>query len=471
VKYIRIMNPADKPVPRTYLEKMGISTKRDDNNTIGQFGSGVKLAPIAALRRNWQWIFAGEDEKSPYILEYTFESHDDGFDHVMYEYTDIYDGGSETYRKETSFTLDAGVLSWDSPFQIFREAFANAVDENIQNNCGFTVDIVDVENVEDLYVKGHFCVYLTADRQLVEFIDNFDNYFCINRTLLDKAAGIGAYESVDAKMRFYHKGILVTFDNDWGIRDKYCVFDYEIDQLRLNEERRMRDSYACNSYVASFVYRCQDVDILRKLLISIDNEKYFEYHLASYMAEKNPYLLEAWKQEFGEKAVVVYGGTPNCVKEEIKARGYTPILVTSEFWAQSLDKSNVPNGEHVTHLALDIEEVKINQVKSDILEKAVAIVGSFDDRIYEIEKIRIFKQQVTQQVIGIYKIINGKSYIYILEEILDDLELIVGTLVHELDHHLSANSKHDASFRDLADRRIAKLMVDNYKDVRNVEIV
>ena len=50
MKYVRFRNRADS-VPRIRLEKMGISSKRDDDNTIGQFGSGAKLAPIAALDR------------------------------------------------------------------------------------------------------------------------------------------------------------------------------------------------------------------------------------------------------------------------------------------------------------------------------------------------------------------------------------------------------------------------------------
>ena len=61
MEYIRIMNEASNPVPRIYLEKLGISTKRDEDQTIGQFGSGVKFAPIAALRNDWEWIFAGAD--------------------------------------------------------------------------------------------------------------------------------------------------------------------------------------------------------------------------------------------------------------------------------------------------------------------------------------------------------------------------------------------------------------------------
>ena len=50
MQYIKITNDADI-VPRLHLELLGVSTKRDSDDTIGQFGSGTKFAPIYALRR------------------------------------------------------------------------------------------------------------------------------------------------------------------------------------------------------------------------------------------------------------------------------------------------------------------------------------------------------------------------------------------------------------------------------------
>lgn len=60
-KYIKITNylGSDEIVSRLALEKLGLSTKRNDAETIGQFGSGIKFAPIAALRNGWEWWFTG----------------------------------------------------------------------------------------------------------------------------------------------------------------------------------------------------------------------------------------------------------------------------------------------------------------------------------------------------------------------------------------------------------------------------
>ena len=69
MSYIKITNYADS-VNRLSLEKLGLSTKRDNPETIGQFGSGIKYAPIAALRMGLEWVFTGNDSEGKYILKY-----------------------------------------------------------------------------------------------------------------------------------------------------------------------------------------------------------------------------------------------------------------------------------------------------------------------------------------------------------------------------------------------------------------
>ena len=109
--YIVISNKAET-VSRISLEKLGFSTKRNDAKTIGQFGSGIKYAPIAALREGLEWFFTGNDNTGPFTLEYIIQE-EDNIECVAYKYGD--------YIKSSSFTVDAGVMSWEDPFQILRE--------------------------------------------------------------------------------------------------------------------------------------------------------------------------------------------------------------------------------------------------------------------------------------------------------------------------------------------------------------
>src|SRR6056300_1314595 len=172
-KYIRIRNVSghDKMiVPRIALEKLGLSTKRDDAETIGRFGSGIKYAPIAALRKGWEWWFVGSDAKGPYHMQYIVEE-EDGVDCVWYQY-----GDGDV--KPSSFTLGAGELSWTDPFQIIREPIANAMDGVKTYGGDWSLDIVDEVGESNLYT---FDVYITASPELMNIVDNIDAYFSFNK--------------------------------------------------------------------------------------------------------------------------------------------------------------------------------------------------------------------------------------------------------------------------------------------------
>jgi hypothetical protein len=86
MKYIKITNNVNE-VSRLGLEKLGLSTKRNNNETIGQFGSGIKFAPIAAVRKGIDWAFAGADSKGKYVLKYVVKE-DEGIPCIFYSYGD-----------------------------------------------------------------------------------------------------------------------------------------------------------------------------------------------------------------------------------------------------------------------------------------------------------------------------------------------------------------------------------------------
>ena len=236
MSYIRISNKADK-VNRLYLEKLGLSTKRDDDLTIGQFGSGSKFAPIAALRNGWEWINVGEDDLGEYKMQYVVKE-ESGIDCIYYLYND-------ELMKPSSFTLDAGVLSWDSEFQIFREAFSNALDEFTSLGNEYNIDVVD----EIKFESGIFAVYLTASEELLQIISDFDKYFSIERSpikVFDNKSKI--FIPHDNEANFFYKGVLVHTDKDGS---KIPIFDYEFYNITLNEERRVRNTYDIGARVTS----------------------------------------------------------------------------------------------------------------------------------------------------------------------------------------------------------------------------
>ena len=168
-KYIKISNYAPC-VSRLSLEKLGYSSKRDDPDSIGQFGSGIKYAPISALRLGLEFVFAGHDNNGPYMLRYKSEVKD-GINCIVYDYGD--------YTENSSFTLEAGIMSWDNEFQIYREAIANAMDEAYTSDGDWYRSIVEEKDV--VYNKGEFAVYITASPLMMGIYNDHDKYFLENR--------------------------------------------------------------------------------------------------------------------------------------------------------------------------------------------------------------------------------------------------------------------------------------------------
>lgn len=464
MKLIRIMNEVDSSVPRTYLEKLGISTKRDDPNTIGQFGSGAKFAPIAALRNDWRWIFAGKDDKSAYVMEYIATDEIDGFRHVKYHYEDLYDGGvTDNYEKESSFVVGAGELSWDEDYQIFREAFANAMDEFIAKDAKYSIDVIDwdtgggMADITSLYVEGMFCVYLTADPRMMEFVDNFDKYFTVNRTPVEKVALNFAYPKVDYEMRIFTKGFL-AYHNE----DQKSVYDYRIDRLVLNEERRMRDGmWALYSPVTTLIHNSVDVDFLSRFIPSWNDNEYFEFNIDEHWGSvENKALKKLWEREFGDK-IIAPANMPGGIYTNLRALGYEWEEVRSPYWYRLLLTSGVRGVEDALGAPIDIHEVEPNFTERETLAQAMSIVEAFDYHINQCD-VKVFEPTAKQKVWGLYKHVNGNHFIYVTRGCLESLERVVGTLIHELDHMIHDHQEHDAAFRSFADNRIGALMVRFY---------
>lgn len=464
MSYIKITNEIDN-VNRLYLEKLGLSTKRDDETTIGQFGSGSKFAPIAALRNGWQWINVGADSDGPYQMEYVYEN-EGGINSIYYQYT--IDG--EVIRKPSSFTLEAGVLSWDNNFQIFREAFSNALDEHISNGVRYTIDVVD----EIIYEPGKFSVYLTAADELVDIITNFDRWFDINRTAYYSSPHGAMYIPWTYDIAIYHKGVYVY--GQVGDNSELNIFDYSLNNIELNEERRLRDTYYASAQISviwtqAFTSTPDDEnyeDAKRVCIRIIDsaNNKHWEFsHCSSYHFSPHTHyrsdnaLLAAWKYLYGD-AVVLSPYHKRFIFTLENVYNKRCVVIENEMLYTQLDIAGVPTVEDVAGDDLEFDFIEFSGgSKGDMLDTAMKIVESYDKQIKAVENIRIFVPNNNQSsLLGVAK---GNS-IYISTNAFSDMEVLIGTLIHELDHVTSGLRDEDREFRDLADKRIAKLVLQLY---------
>lgn len=455
MSYIRISNKADK-VNRLYLEKLGLSTKRDNEETIGQFGSGSKFAPIAALRNGWEWINVGEDNLGQYKMQYVVKAEGD-IECIYYLYDD-------EVMKPSSFTIDAGVLSWDSEFQIFREAFANALDEFTSDGNPYSVDIVD----EVKYEPGVFAVYLTAADELLQIITDFDKYFSIKREpLVSFSNKTKIFTPYDNEANFFYKGVLVHTDKD---TNKIPIFDYEFTHITLNEERRVRNTWEIGSRVCAMFSNLVSSDdshiAIAETLINKANVDRWEWTISTSLAETYFYDTEfsafrtAWYNIHGDSIAV--SSELMKFKAQFAMRNHQIVEIKSDFLYKLLEKVGVPCASSVLGDEVNYDFVEPESYMKAMFDKAMLIVnahvGDYNDIVNE---TKVFIPQGEQdRIYGIANMIEKN--VYLSTRSFKDMKTLIGTLIHEYDHINSGYDDSDTQFRNVADEHIGNLLMQIY---------
>jgi hypothetical protein len=470
--YIVISNKAET-VSRISLEKLGFSTKRNDAKTIGQFGSGIKYAPIAALREGLEWFFTGNDNTGPFTLEYIIQE-EDGIDCVAYKYGD--------YIKSSSFTIDAGVMSWEDPFQILREPIANAMDGAKMTEDGWynifvvTVDTDNPESMKKLEPRdGIFSVYITASPELMKVIDNYDSYFSVNREVACENSNGKILDKVGSGANFYSLNVLVKQDDNLT-----SVFDYQFDDLELNEERTIKSLWDLDYKVSKMIAGVGNLDVIEEYMtefieakaedsgiwelsrLSNQNFKYFTREIASWQG--------VWNKLYTDKAIMLTNDQNNDqFRMGVINRGYKPIVVSNKaaynlFLAMEIKTIFDILGDQVDY-----------EIDDDIsgyprLLDAIQIASYFESGLVSLQnEIGVFESK-KEGVLGMCVGIGDNKKRIVIEKYHaknGTIEELVGTLIHEFDHYSTnvgdSSDMIGREFRNIADTRIGKLMVENYK--------
>jgi len=452
--YVRIANESGD-VNRLFLEKLGISTKRDNEDTIGQFGSGSKFAPIAALRRNWSWLNAGNDADGAYRMNYEIEESDD-----ISEVFFVYNNGT---RKPSSYTAEAGVLSWEDSFQIVREALANAIDEFVENGSRWWWELVD----EPLDEDGIFSVFIRDEEtwnpppEVMNVLENFDEYFSINREKVFSTSIASIFDrSNSPDGLIFHKGVRVHefCEEDFGP----MIWDYQFNSITLNEERRVRDAHVLGAKVGDIISAFDTPELVEKYL-SADQRCYEKMQVSGYSMypEHKELWLSVWSDLEGDKAIPVSDPVPKFVATRLKIKGYhavqVPYVVQCALERAGVDTiHDVLSGEDTfdTRKMTETDEARLDEALTMIERAGVTVdkrVVSFFDPIDESQE-QLWGAVRDRRIFINYELCApGK------------LNALVGTLIHENDHIQSGLHDDEEEFRHIADDLIGRLIIENYR--------
>ena len=455
-KYIKITNYAPC-VNRLSLEKLGYSSKRNDPDTIGQFGSGIKYAPIAALRLGLDFVFTGTDDRGSYILKYKSQVQD-GINCIVYDYGD--------YTENSSFTLEAGIMSWDNEFQIYREAISNAKDGGFWKRS-----IANKITVE----KDTFSVFITASPAMMEIYNNHDLYFCESTTKLFSYLGSSILEKKSKDFRVFCKTVLVHKDNQIN-----SMFDYEINSAGLNEDRNLRSLYSNEYDIIDLYSKLKDQELQTKIIKkALSDNTIFEFKNISdskwsiYSYDKS--WANSFYSIFGNNAVIVSPilQTIENISYRIKEYGCEPVNINSIGLYTLLEKSGIETalsklGEKAQYDTEDdisqypklIEAIKISEHFEPGLKKMklpIVVFSSLSSELKVLGQVVSLKEENAQIMIEKNHAINS------------DVPNLISTIIHEYDHYSSKITDSEyREFRDLADKRIGNLFYHMYKESTGV---
>jgi len=457
-KYIKITNQSQF-VNRLSLEKLGLSTKRNDPGTIGQFGSGIKYAPIAALRMGLEWVFTGNDEIGPYTLSYIVKN-ESGINSIYYEY-------GKDDLKTSSFTLEAGMLSWEDEFQIYREAISNAKDGGNWSRS--------IVNKIEKPVNNEFSVYISASPKMMDIYNNHKIYFCDDHNVLFKIDKVSVLKNNMADsnpLRIYCKSVLVDTNKDV----KNHLYNYEVNDIVLNEDRQVKSQISAQYSIANAIIKINNNEMIDKMLdcVLVKQQKPWEffgiYESAYNYSNPSSAWAEVFFNKFKENAVLLspeQSMIPN-IDSIIKMRGKNPVKCISPQLYSILSQAKVA----LAHQVLDEDfqyDLDYDLSKYPKLQKAISICEQYEPKLTLMEKsISVFKSQTTDTLgmtLGIDKSIE-KRQIIIDKSHAENSNIyeLIATVLHEYDHYSTGipDSLY-REFRNLADSRIGRLVYDLYK--------
>lgn len=263
---------SEGPLDIAAITLMGLSTKRDDREKIGMFGTGLKYSIAKLLRDKIPFkLWNGEREVS-------ITSQPGNFRGRNYEQV-IVDGVA------TSITTDMGP-QWET-WWIIRELLSNARDESVHEfyvrpwdevdfPAGWTVFALDYDTFEAVWL-------------------NREKYFVIDRLPRHEVGPLKLYTRLGDGCRIYKNGVLIHED------DADDAFDYDMSTVELNEMREIRYTTLLRGEITTVLLTdLDDANIVREYVNKINT--HMRYFKPVYTGDVSTYdqmnleLSDAWKE-------------------------------------------------------------------------------------------------------------------------------------------------------------------------------
>lgn len=339
--YLKIENVGTAPEEGFTVFGVSLADTSRNAGVIGQFGSGNKHGVAVLLRNELSpVVFAGtlklEFSTRPQIVSDKHATKE--FNRVVVKYggTDPVTGASRSNTEDLGFVLDYGKQDWSEVALALREFVSNAIDRSIrevEDWSGVKIEVVDEAQVRAK--RDHTRVFVPLSAEVLEFYNQIGKWFLHfsepgsldkailpknNRNLGDRKAAV-----------IYRRGVRVR---EFESSDVESLFDYNLDDLRLDESRQASDWEVRHSAGKALANADKTtLAILFDRLLNSDKvawELGFDIYAMSptgsdsseVLAKRRKNWSEAFAQVAGRDAVLTGKGT----KDQLVRKGFTPVL-------------------------------------------------------------------------------------------------------------------------------------------------
>ena len=505
--YLKIENPGVAPAEAFTL--LGASTKRGSENTqtIGKFGTGNKHGVAVLLRQGMSpTVFAGN-------LKMEFgtrvQTVNDGLRNTDFNRVVVKFGGkdsqgvSRTSTEDLGFVLEHGSSDWLSVDLALREFVSNSIDRAIEEGESRFLQAwfsdkdeeyikacqrkegwqyydaaekikayrqtatdwkdVSIEVVNDSQVRakaGTTRIFIPLTVDVLSFYDNLGKWFLhfsepelLNETILPKSnRNLGDRKTAV----IYRRGVRVR---EFESTDTASLFDYNLENLKLDESRRVDDWYV--QYEAAKALANAPVESLARMWQSfLDQGQYWEHTFQTYGLEYgiDDHQKKSWNEAF-EKVVGETAVISTAEGAEVAQRKGYKVCVAPQAFVQAAEKHGLRTPAKVLS-----EDDQLGREVFDPTPDAIAAVEYAWDLVTKhgvtngrsMPKVKTFRKVMDagSQTLGYYK----DNTVFINQDIAGSGSVTLGwhaltqqlmvTALEEVAHHVTGAGDNSRDFQD-----------------------
>ena len=509
VAFLMIQNPGVAPSEAFTL--LGASTKRssDNSGTIGKFGTGNKQGVAVLLRNDLApVVFAGSLKMEFGTRQQTVN---DGLRNTAFNRVVVKFGGKDstgTSRSSTEdlgFVLEHGSADWSSVDLALREFVSNSLDRATEEGeFAFIRDylkeqgsefeenfrlgnyeeknqtklalaeyrstatdyknvVIDVVNEGSVRAKAGFTrIFVPLTQEVLEFYNNLGKWFLhfsepesLNKTILPKTnRNLGDRKSAV----IYRRGVRVR---EFESSDTPSLYDYNLENLKLDESRRVDDWYV--QYEAAQAFANADKETIARLWQSFldGGNPFWEHSFSSYGLEtglSNQAQNDVWNDAF-EDVAGEFSVLSTAEGGEMAARKGHKVIVAPQAFVQAAEKRGLRTPAKVlsdddkagrTILDATPDSIAAVEFAWNLVEKYGLTNGQSKPLVKTFRKI----MDGGGQTLGFYK----DNTVFINQDIAGNGSLSLGwhgltqqllvTAIEEVAHHVTKSADFSRDFQD-----------------------